>query len=82
LQISSGAASKKTEEQIWEQQRIVTQLKVNIKIQPPDYRVLQASWYSGDLNDGLVQNSNGLFCLEIDHLMTTHLITRQNEPTY
>lgn len=28
LQISSGAASKKTEEQIWEQQRIVTQLKV------------------------------------------------------
>ncbi len=30
LQISSGAASKKTEEQIWEQQRIVTQLKVLI----------------------------------------------------
>ncbi len=29
LQISSGAASKKTEEQIWEQQRIVTQLKVS-----------------------------------------------------
>lgn len=28
LQISSGAASKKVEEQIWEQQRIVTQLKV------------------------------------------------------
>ena len=27
-QISSGAASKKVEEQIWEQQRIVTQLKV------------------------------------------------------
>ena len=31
LQISSGAASKKTEEQIWEQQRIVTQLKVRLK---------------------------------------------------
>ena len=31
LQISSGAASKKTEEQIWEQQRIVTQLKVSLK---------------------------------------------------
>ena len=31
LQISSGAASKKTEEQIWEQQRIVTQLKRNLR---------------------------------------------------
>ena len=31
LQISSGAASKKTEEQIWEQQRIVTQLKVSLE---------------------------------------------------
>jgi RalA-binding protein 1 len=30
LQITAGAASKKTEEQIWEQQRIVTQLKVRI----------------------------------------------------
>ena len=31
LQISSGAASKKTEEQIWEQQRIVTQLKRKLR---------------------------------------------------
>lgn len=29
LQISSGAASKTVEEQIWEQQRVVTQLKVH-----------------------------------------------------
>ena len=28
LQISAGEASKKTEEQVWEQQRIITQLKV------------------------------------------------------
>ena len=32
LQISSGAASKKTEEQVWEQQRIVTQLKRKLRI--------------------------------------------------
>ena len=31
LQISSGAASKKTEEQVWEQQRIVTQLKRKLR---------------------------------------------------
>ena len=36
LQISSGAASKKTEEQIWEQQRIVTQLKRKLRTAKKD----------------------------------------------
>ena len=41
--ISSGAASKKVEEQIWEQQRIVTQLKVRLKVQPKKNKIVGAA---------------------------------------
>ncbi|XP_059091928.1 ralA-binding protein 1-A-like isoform X2 [Tigriopus californicus] len=61
LQISSGAASKKTEEQIWEQQRIVTQLKRKLRLvkkqtdgtMDPDRPKFQPIDYDEELNFSL-----------------------------